>query len=155
MIADNKMPQEQMQAQLGEQAQPKDDAGTRVILSAMKILYDKATSDGVVQMLTKTGDPMSALVQTSMFVLRILFDQSKGKIPPDVLLAASVPVVVLLAELGTAAGVDMKAVEEKAKQVVMQQLQQKLAQQQAQPVQQQSAQQMPARPGIINAGMAA
>ena len=138
MIPEKELPQEQTQEVEQEApaapAQPQQgDASLRVSLAAMKVLYDKSTSDGVVRMLTKTGDPMNALVQTSMFVLRILFDQSKGKIPPDVLTQASGQVVSLLAELGQAAGVDMQAVEEKAKQVVAQQLQQKLSQQPATP----------------------
>ena len=166
-MADKEMPVKQAQEQGREE--PGESGGTIVVLGAMKILYDKATSDGVVKMLTQTGDPMTALVQTTMFVLRLLFDELKGKITPDMLMQDSGQVVSLLAELGTAAGVDMKAVEEKAKQVVSRQLQQKLSQQQAPSTgQDQTMQGQPAQPpqmgaappmggkprGLINAGMA-
>src|SRR3990167_1196207 len=135
MMPDKEIPMEQAQGR-GEPGEQQTQGGgdTVVVLGAMAILYDKTTSDGVVKMLTQTGEPLTALVQTSMFVMRLLFDELKGKITPDMLMQDSGQVVSLLAELGQAAGADMKPVEEKAKQVVAQQLQQNLSKQ-AQPAQ--------------------
>ena len=160
MTPDQEMPQEQMQEGGAEEPgeKPQDDGGTRVILAAMKIIYDKSTSDGVVQMLTKAGAPVHALVQTSMIILGALMDQAKGRIPPDVLAQASGQVVTLLAELGDAAGVKMQDVADQAKQAVAQLLQQKLSGKPAGDApadQPQPEAQPPAQPGGLIASAAA
>ena len=101
-----------------EQPAPLD----RVLVAAMKVLYDKSTSDGVVNMLRK-GEPVQALAQTSLFVMKALYDESKGTIPPQVLVPASGAVTDYLAELSQAAGVQLSEEQAaQAKQFVMERL---------------------------------
>ena len=94
----------------------------RVLVAAMKVLYDKSTSDGVVNMLRK-GEPVQALAQTSLFVMKALYDESKGTIPPPVMVPASGAVTDYLAELSQAAGVQLSEEQAaQAKQFVMERL---------------------------------
>ena len=114
----------------GNEPQPQgneNDPALGVRLAAMKVIYDKATSEGVVKMLGN-GEPQSALAQTTLFVLKALFDESKGRIPPDVMLK-NIPVIAgMLSELGEAAGLPMnEQVASQAAAMAAQRLQQRFS----------------------------
>ena len=130
----------------------------RVVLAAMKVIYDKSTSDQVVKML-RGGDPTQALANTTLFVMRTLYEQSKKSMPVEAAVAASDTIVDLMAELAQAAGVEIEAAGiDQAKATVVQTLQQKMGQQgRTQPQQQmqmQQAQAPMAGPGLIAGAMA-
>lgn len=113
-------------AQAAPEAAPQDERQLRVVLAAMKVMYDPKTSDGIVKML-HIGEPAQALAQTAVFVLRLLLNQSQGRLPPDVLLASVERVVGLLAELAQAAGIQLDPqMVAQVTQAVMQGVQQKL-----------------------------
>ena len=127
------------------------DAFKRVVEAAMRVIYSKSTSDGVVGMLQK-GDPVNALAQTTLFVMKALFDESKGKIPAPVMVPASRAVLSLLAEMGTVMGLQMdeEATFKGALQLVEGSLNKRFGGEQ--PQEQQQPEQ-PQKPGIINQAM--
>jgi len=151
----------------GEAATEQPDAGgeelndpnvLKIILAAMKVIYDKSTSDQVVNML-RTGDPVQAVANATLFVMRALYETSNKSMPVETALTAADSIVDLMAELAQAAGVEIEAEgTEQAKANVMQTLQQKLGGQPAQQPTQQPAQspqnQAPAQPGLIAGAMA-
>ena len=130
----------------------------------MRVLYSKGTSDGVVQMLQK-GGPVNALAQTTLFVMKALFDESKGKIPAPIMVPASRAVLTLLAEMGGVMGLAMdENVVNQAMQLVEGSLNKRFAGEQPAPEQpqpgaQEPEPQQPAEPaqptGIINQARAA
>lgn len=91
------------------------DAFQRVVMAAMRVLYTPQTRNGVVSMLQK-GSPVNALAQTTLMVMKALFDQSKGKIPGPVMIPAARAVLTLVAEMGNAMGLQMG--EEQSKQAM-------------------------------------
>lgn len=78
----------------------------RIVLGAMKIIYTKSTSDGVVRML-RGKEPVQSLAQTTLFVMKALYDASKGTVPTNLIAPAAKSVTDLLAELAQAAGVKL------------------------------------------------
>jgi hypothetical protein len=119
--------QQEMQQQGAAQAAPEQapaDANPlqRVIFAAMKVIYTKQTSDGVVKML-RSGEPATAIAQTCLFVMKALFDESKATIPKEVMIPAALSVIELLAEIAQAVAVEVdEAAIEKAKAIVQQTL---------------------------------
>lgn len=111
------------QPQQTQPEQGQESPALRVVLAAMKIMYEKTTSDGVVKMLRR-GAPVEALAKTTLFILQILQTESKGSIPQQVMLEAVEPILGLLAELSVAAGAQLTPeMADQAKQFVMEQLQ--------------------------------
>lgn len=113
---DQQQDPQQPQAPQGQQPQPAQQGGgtERVVLAAMKILYEKQPSDSIVKML-RSGDPAQALAQTALFVMKVLYDESKGSIPAEVIVPAAGSVVQLLAELARAAKIELS--DEQVQQV--------------------------------------
>ena len=102
------------------------DAMQRVLLAAQKVLYSPETTPGVVNML-RSGDPVQALAQADLFILKALFDESKGTMPKEVIAPAAAQVMPLLAELAQAAGVKVAPQQvQQAAQIVQQRLQKHL-----------------------------
>lgn len=109
-----------------------DEPMMRITLAAMKVLYEQATSEGVVRMLQQKGNPVTVLAQTSLFVMKALFDESRGTMPPELVARAAPTVVKMLAELAQAAGVAVDENEAaQAEQLVTQRLQARFQGQQA------------------------
>lgn len=150
----------QDQAQPGQhQAQGQDpkDIAQRLVLAAMKAVFDPKVSAQLVQML-RSGDPVVAVSHAAVSIVMAMGEQAKGG--TDEMAYAIAPVVVgFLIELGAAAGV-FKADPAFAKeaigetmQLLQQRDQQSNAQQQggAQPqpgqVQQDQQAAPPAQPG--------
>lgn len=103
------------------------DAVERLVLAAMKVIYTKGTSDGVVKMLQR-GDPLRSLIEAALFVMKALYDTSRGTAPAQAMVAAAGSVTKLLAELAQAAGVQIAPEQaEQAAQVVSQRIQQHLS----------------------------
>lgn len=114
-------PQAQMRQSPAEET-PGGDALVKVVLAAMKVLYEKQTSDGVVAML-RTGDPVHAVAQTTLFVMKALYDASRGSIPKEVMLPAASVVIGLVSELANAAGVKISGAQaQSAAQLVQEKL---------------------------------
>lgn len=125
-----------------QKTQPQDEPTERVVLAAMKIMYEEKSSDGVVGML-RSGEPAQALAGTALFVLKTLNGKAGGRIPPPALVSASSSIVDLLAELAQAAKVQLADEQvEQAKTLVAQRLQGKAGQ----PAQQQAPAQQPTAP---------
>jgi hypothetical protein len=123
-----------------------EEAFTRVMLAASKILYEKATSDGIIKML-RSGPAGEAIAQTALFVMKTLYDESQGKIPPQIMLRAALAVVNLLAELAVAAGMKLSGEDgARAGQLVSQSLGKRFGANAQQPSAPQQAQQAPAAP---------
>ena len=152
---------QQPQAQPGPAAptpRPMSQAFERVVLAAQKVLYTKPSSDAVIKML-RSGEPAQAIAQTTLFVMKVLFDESKEKIPPPVMVPSAKAVLFLLSELAGAAGVQVnEQVSQQAEGLVVQSLEKRFggeqaAAQEAPPAEQPAT--PPTKPagGIINAQM--
>lgn len=112
----------------------------RVVLAAMKLMYEEKTSGHIVRML-KGGNPAQALAQAGLFVMKVLFDLSQKKIPPNIIIPASLHVLKLLAELALASGVKLSIPQmHQAQAIVQQRLQQRFGGGQTQPPQPQPQQ---------------
>ena len=135
-----------------------DPNALKIVLAAMKVIYDKSTSDRVVNML-RAGDPVQSVANATLFVMRALYEQSNKSMPVEAALTAAGSIVDLMAELAQAAGVEIDpAGIEQAKAAVVQTLQQKLGPQQTaqppvQPPVQPPQNQPSARPGLIAGAM--
>jgi hypothetical protein len=106
----------------GNEDMQQADPMARIMLAAGKVIYDKQTSDGVVQML-QSGQPVVALAQAALMVMKTLFDASQQSLPKEMIAPAAVAVVDELAELADAAGVDASDQDiEQAKGIVNQKL---------------------------------
>ena len=90
----------------GEQAAPKDKATEtyrRLVLAAMKVIYTKEVSDGLVEIMRTGAEmPAEAVAQAASTVLGKLAEGVKG-LDPKAVYAVTPPVVVFLMELAGAA----------------------------------------------------
>jgi len=94
-----------------------EEAVSRITIAAAKMIYDKGILQNLLQIL-KSGDPAEGLAQATLFVMKGLFEASKGTLPPKAFLPAVQQVMPLIAELGEAAGI-LKADEATVKQAAM------------------------------------
>lgn len=90
----------------GEQPTPQEqEAYDRVVMAGMKVIYDKTTHQGVMQMVAQQKDePAKALAYATCLIVEQLDKQSGGKIPQTVILPAAAEIMGLIAELADAAG---------------------------------------------------
>lgn len=95
----------------------------QVIVAALKVIHDPATSDKLLSIMRAAGDPVKALVQATLLVMRQLFDKSGKSIPADVLGKAGVAVMSELAKLAATAKL-FTATTDQFKQAVIAALQQ-------------------------------
>ena len=126
-------PMDKADAQPSQAPQGGDDQA-RVLQAATTIIYNKATRGQIAKML-RGKDPMAALAQTVLFVLKILYDESLkaggSGVPPQILMGAIPEIVKRLAEMAEAAG--MQLTPEQIQQVeamVTQRMQKRFAPQQ-------------------------
>jgi len=138
-------PAEPQDAAPMEGAQPENENRMKIVLAAMKVMYEGKTSDAIVQMLHK-GEPGAALAQTALFIMKALYDQSKGTLPPQDIAPAATHVLQLLVEVAAASGVKLN---EQALAQSYQLVQQSLAKRF--PPQGATAQQAPAQPAPAQA----
>lgn len=75
-----------------------------VVMAATKIIHDPKVRASLLKMMQTVGDPAQAIAQATYTVMKQLVVEFKQKIPPDVLGAASLYVLNLVAELGERAG---------------------------------------------------
>lgn len=87
--------------------EPADPATERVVMAAMKTIYADQMFERVMKLLS-TGQPGRALVGTTLIVMRALYEQSKGSMPPAALIEGAKAVVLLLAELALAAKIPLQ-----------------------------------------------
>ena len=84
------------------------DALSRLTMAERKIIYGKATSDKIVQLLHSVkGKPDAALAVSAMFVLKAMANEISGKVPPDAIQRFRDVLLGDLAELADAAGLDV------------------------------------------------
>lgn len=104
----------------------------KVVLSGMKIMYDNATHNGIMQMLTSgKADPAKAMANTVSMIIIQLDKKSGGKIPGVVILPAATE---LLGEVAQLAGKSkLFQVDERIANQAMQQLLMSLAQEYGMP----------------------
>lgn len=107
-----------------QQGQPQgDDRLQRVVQAAGRIMYVNPTADRVLDML-RQGQPPQALAMTTLFLLQTLQQESKNRIPPELIIRAVPPILSMLAELQAAGGVEITPeAAEQAEGFVMEQLQ--------------------------------
>jgi hypothetical protein len=121
-------------SRMAEQPQPSQDAMNgasqesaqggealqRAVMAERKILYGKATSDKIVRLL-QSGEPAQALAGAAVMVLKTLFDESKGTIPPQIGPQLRDALMADLLELANAAGIQATPEHaEKAKEMMAQ-----------------------------------
>jgi hypothetical protein len=85
------------------QGQPDQQSVERVVVAAVKLIHDPKIAPQLVQLMRAAGDPVKALVDATMLVMKQLWEKSKRSIPGDVLGAAAAQVLKLIGELAQAA----------------------------------------------------
>lgn len=134
----------------------------KVVLAAMKFLYDDATHPEIMKMLQSgAGDPSGTLAKVAALIVTQLDQKAGGSIPREVVMHAAMEVLGLVAELADKAGVFTvdKAIFEGAARAMVAELQQKFGEQPAQAEQQVApvagAEQAAAAPaiGLVNQAM--
>lgn len=90
----------------GQPGAPKADPAMvqRVVLAASKIIRDPKAAPALIEQMKSIGDPVQALAQVVMQIMKHIFEASGKKIPPEVLGEAGVEVLQLLAKLAQSAG---------------------------------------------------
>lgn len=150
----------QAPAQGGQQADPKSqDAYDKIVTAGLKILYDDATHQQIVAMLKSEANPVDKLVHAVMILIEGINDASKDMMPKQVVPAASLELLMLVAELAS----KLKVIDEKdtqtlqaARDKLLQQLKAKGSQPQGGQPEQAPGEAVPppaaapAAPGIIN-----
>lgn len=120
-------PPEEGAPAMDEKAAPEElTPPQKVMIASMRIMWrDPKITQGIVRMLKG----QNGLATAALFVLRILFNESKERIPPQLLLLAVEPIVGELAEMAEAVGVkiDPNTIPQVVQQV-RSTIQQKLAQ---------------------------
>ena len=74
----------------------------RVVISAKKILTQ--ISPQILAMMKDAGDPVRAIAQATLFLMRQLYQKSQGSIPPQALAPAAQEVMTDIAKIGEAGG---------------------------------------------------
>ncbi len=84
------------------------DALSKLTMAERKIIYGKATSDKIVQLLHSVkGKPDAALAVGALFVLKAMSSEIRGKVPPDAVKQFRDVLLGDLAELADASGIDV------------------------------------------------
>ncbi|MGE5522378.1 MAG: hypothetical protein ACM3SS_01590 [Rhodospirillaceae bacterium] len=83
-----------------------DPNAMKIILAAMKVLYDKATTGGVEKMLRAGVTPAKGIASTALMVMKLLSSQARG-MPPQAIPPAAEAVVLLLGEMAVAMGLEV------------------------------------------------
>lgn len=109
---------------------------TRIVIAAKKILAQPQAAQQLVQMMKVAGDPANGVAQATIFLLKQLYEKSKGTLPPKAIVPAAQEIIVDVARLGAAAGL-FKLSPELVKQAVLIAIQ--LFTQEAKAMQQQKA----------------
>lgn len=98
----------------GQQAQPAGGAMQeglqRVVVAAMKALYDKTTGPQIIEMVKAAQDPLQGLAQAAYTVITQFAKISRGTMPLAVMLQAAKVIMAMIAEMAEAAGI----IEDKA-----------------------------------------
>ncbi len=85
----------------GQKADPK--SVERVVLAGLKLIHDEKVGPQIIELMKSAGDPVQALSQATLLVMRQLWEKSKQSIPPEVLGEAGVEVMSELAMIANQA----------------------------------------------------
>lgn len=116
---------------------------TRIVIAAKKIMAQPQIAQQLVAMMKAAGDPAKGIAQVVFFLMKQLFEKSKGTLPPAAIVPAAQEIIVDVMKLGATAGL-FKPSKELAMQVVQVAREMFKAQFQSQPAAQPPAQ--PAAP---------
>ena len=112
----------------------------RVVIAAKKILSQPEIRQQLATMIKGAPDPVTGVAQATIFLMKALFDKSKGTMPPKAIVPAGAKVIVDVARIGEAAGL-FKVTPQllaqsavKARELMMAQTKQPTAQAQPAPV---------------------
>lgn len=86
------------------QQAPDRQAVERIVTAAVKLIHDKAVHTEIIAMMKQIGDPTQALAQTTVMIMKQIYEKSGRSAPMNAMAAAAVDVLQLLMELGQAAG---------------------------------------------------
>jgi hypothetical protein len=90
----------------GDVTPQEQQAYEKVVLAGMKVLYDKSTHAGIVNML-RSGDPAEAIANVVTTVMAQLDKKSGGKIPETVILPAAAEILEDTAQLAGKIGIQV------------------------------------------------
>lgn len=104
MIPQQQIPQGQPQGQPkgGQPGVKEAEVYQRLVVAAMKLIYEKETTKNLVEMMRGEEDPVQALASAAMAVIGRLQEGAKG-IPPNFVFSTTATIVTFLAEIGGAA----------------------------------------------------
>lgn len=89
------------QSMPAQTAKPEDVE--RVVLAAAKLIHSPKVSDELIALMKEQGDPVQALVEALWVVMGHLYERSGNRMPGEVMGAAGVQVLGVLAQLAKAA----------------------------------------------------
>lgn len=90
------------QAQQPTQAQANPADVDRIVVAAKEAM--SATAPQLLKMMQAAGDPVRALAQTLIFLMKQLYEKSKGTMPPQAVIPAAQQVLADLAKIGESGG---------------------------------------------------
>jgi len=107
----------------GDAASPDEQmAYEKIVIAALKVVYDETTHNKIMQALQQGGTPDAALATTTASIMTELDQKSGGKVPEVVILPAAMEVLDILGELADTAGlfaVDVKVMTSAAQQLIL------------------------------------
>lgn len=89
----------------GEASSDEQETLDKIVTAAQSILYDKATSEPIMEVLkAKAADPSKAVVEVGAMIISQLDEASGGQLPVEYILPAADQILELIGELGAEAG---------------------------------------------------
>jgi hypothetical protein len=118
---DEPVEQEQMQAQAGgeemltaEQARSQmqlpdelKDAYVRVVEAGMKVMFDPSMRERTLEFMEGPGEPAEKLAEGVAAVMAMLFNESNGTMPPQVIIPAGIELLLHAADVARKGGMEI------------------------------------------------
>ena len=95
--------------QAGQEPDPETDPGyQQAVQFAMQALYESKAAKQVAQSMRAQQDPVEALANTAYEIISIVDDRTNGAVPDELLAAFAAFVLEEVAQIGEAAGLQIK-----------------------------------------------
>lgn len=89
----------------------------RIVIAAKKIMAQPQIAQQIVQMMKSSPDPATGIAQATIFLMKQLYEKSKGTMPTKAIVPAAQEILVDIMRLGQSAGL-FKITPELVKQAV-------------------------------------
>lgn len=92
------------QQQAQPQSQGEDPNVNRILIAAKKVLAMPQIAQQIVQIMKASPDPATGIAQAMVFLMKALYEKSKGTMPQSAIPMAAAGILADVARLGEAAG---------------------------------------------------